>query len=111
LFPNFTILIWGQGWMLTYHYWPTSYNSHIFEGTAYFPQPRTPRERIAQELAAVSFKEYSLQDANTLEATQTMVESQVIDKFLLCDQEILIRHLHKETAAWVDEYQRKTAGV
>ena len=110
LFPNFVILIWGQGWYLTYHYWPTSYNSHIFEGTLYFPQPRTPRERIAQELAAVSFKEYGLQDANTLEATQTMVESQVVDRFLLCDQEVLIRHLHQETAAWVDDYQRKTAG-
>ena len=111
LFPNFVILIWGQGWYLTYHYWPTSYNTHIFEGTLYFPQPRTPRERIAQELAAVSFKEYGLQDANTLEATQTMVESRVVDKFLLCDQEVLIRHLHQETAAWVDDYQRKTAGV
>ena len=110
LFPNFVILVWGQGWYLTYHYWPTSHNSHIFEGTLYFPQPRTPRERIAQELAAVSFKEYGLQDANTLEATQTMVESRVVDRFLLCDQEVLIRHLHKETAAWVDDYQRKTAG-
>ena len=71
LFPNFVILFWGQGWYLTYHYWPTSYNTHVFEGTLYFPQPRTPRERVAQELAAVSFKEYGLQDANTLEATQT----------------------------------------
>jgi hypothetical protein len=111
LFPNFVILFWGQGWYLTYHYWPTSFNTHIFEGTVYFPQPRTPRERIAQELAAVSFKEYGLQDANTLEATQTMVESRAIDEFLLCDQEVLIRHLHKETAAWVEDYQRKTAGV
>jgi hypothetical protein len=83
----------------------------VFEGVAYFPPARTPRERIAQELAAVSFKEYSLQDANTLEATQTMVESRVVDEFLLCDQEVLIRHLHKETAAWVEDYQRKTAGV
>jgi hypothetical protein len=40
-----------------------------------------------------------------------MVESQVVEKFLLCDQEVLIRHLHQETAAWVDDYQRKTAGV
>jgi Ring hydroxylating alpha subunit (catalytic domain) len=111
LFPNFVILFWGQGWYLTYHYWPTSFNTHIFEGTVYFPQPRTPRERIAQELAAVSFKEYGLQDANTLEATQTMVESRVLDNFLLCDQEVLIRHLHTETAAWVADYRRKTAGV
>ena len=59
----------------------------------------------------MSFKEYGLQDANTLEATQTMVESRVLDNFLLCDQEVLIRHLHAETAAWVAEYRRKTAVV
>jgi len=111
LFPNFTILIWSQGWYLTYHYWPTSHNTHIFEGTVYFPEPRTPRERIAQELAAATFKEFGLQDANTLEATQTMIETQVVREFPLNDQEILIRHLHKETAAWIDDFQRKTAGV
>ncbi len=33
LFPNFVLLFWGQGWYLTYHYWPTSYNTHLFEGT------------------------------------------------------------------------------
>ncbi len=67
---------------------------------------------MAQELAAVSFKEYGLQDANTLEATQSMIESQVLDEFLLCDQEILIRHLHKETAAWIEDYRQRTgAGV
>ena len=33
---------------------------------------RTPRERLQQELAAVTFKEYALQDGNTLEATQRM---------------------------------------
>ena len=52
---------------------------------------------VAQELAAVTFKEFGLQDANTLEATQSMIESRAIDKFLLNDQEILLRHLHKET--------------
>ncbi len=42
LFPNFVILFWGQGWYLTYHYWPTSYNTHIFEGTLYFPPAAHP---------------------------------------------------------------------
>jgi hypothetical protein len=111
LFPNFVILIWGQGWYLTYHYWPTSHNTHIFEGSAYFPPPRSPRERIAQELAAASFKEYGLQDANTLEATQMMIESGYVEEFVLNDQEVLLRHLHKETADWVSDYQRKKAGV
>ena len=56
---------------------------------------KTPRERVAHELAAVSFKEYGLQDANTLEATQTMLESRVLERFPLNDQEVLCRHLHK----------------
>jgi hypothetical protein len=105
IFPNFTILIWGQGWYLTYHYWPTSHGSHIFEGTLYFVLAKTARERVAHELAAVSFKEYGL-DANTLEATQSMLESRVVERFPLNDQEVLCRHLHKETARWVDDYRR-----
>ena len=111
LFPNFTILIWGQGWYLTYHYWPTSFNSHIFEGTLYFVPAKTPRERIAHELSAVSFKEFGLQDANTLEATQSMLESRAIDLFPLGDQEVLCRHLHNETAKWVDDYQKNKVGL
>src|SRR5690606_29946166 len=66
LFPNFVILIWSSGWYLTYHYWPTSYNTHIFEGNLYFAPARTPRDRVAHEMTAVTFKEYGLQDASTL---------------------------------------------
>ena len=61
-------------------------------------------------MAAMSFKEFGLQDANTLEATQTMLESACVDRFPLNDQEVLCRHLHKVTADWVDDYQKK-AGV
>ena len=53
---------------------------------------------MAQENAAVTFKEYGLQDANTLEATQTMLESRVLERFPLMDQEVLCRHLHKVAA-------------
>ena len=77
-FPNFMMLVWEPNWYLTYHYWPTSYNTHIFEGTLYFVPPKNARERLQQELAAVTFKEYSLQDGNTLEATQSMLESRAV---------------------------------
>ncbi len=52
-FPNFMILLWAPNWYLTYHYWPTSYNTHIFEGGLYFVPPKSARERLGQELAAV----------------------------------------------------------
>jgi hypothetical protein len=55
-------------------------------------------------LAAVTFKEYALQDANTLEATQTMIGTKVVTDFPLCDQEILLRHLHKVTGDFVTNW-------
>jgi phenylpropionate dioxygenase-like ring-hydroxylating dioxygenase large terminal subunit len=103
-FPNFMVLVWKTNWYLTYHYWPTSYNTHLFEGTLYFMPPANASERLAQELAAVTFKEYALQDGNTLEATQSMLESRVVTAFPLNDQEILLRHLHKTARDYVSRY-------
>jgi phenylpropionate dioxygenase-like ring-hydroxylating dioxygenase large terminal subunit len=111
IWPNFVILIWETGWYLTYHYWPTSVNTHMFEGTLYFRPPENARERVAQELAAVTFKEYALQDGNTLEATQMMLESRVLTTFPLNDQEVLCRHLHHVAHQWVDEYLRAGNGA
>src|SRR5262245_56082241 len=106
-FPNFMMLIWKTNWVLTYHYWPTSYNTHIFEGACYFAPPKNARERLAQELAVISFKEYGLQDGNTLEATQSMLESNTpVKAFPLNDQEIVLRHLHKQAHDYVNRYQR-----
>ncbi|MGB3522784.1 MAG: SRPBCC family protein, partial [Mycobacterium sp.] len=99
------LLIWEPGWYLTYQYWPTAVDKHTFEANLYFVPPKNARERLAQELAAVTFKEYALQDANTLEATQTMIGTKAVKDFLLCDQEILIRHLHKVNRDFVKEYQ------
>jgi phenylpropionate dioxygenase-like ring-hydroxylating dioxygenase large terminal subunit len=103
-FPNFMVLVWKPNWYLTYHYWPTSYNTHIFEGTLYFVPPTNAYERLQQELAVVTFKEYALQDGNTLEATQTMLETGVVDEFPLCDQEVMLRHLHVTAKKYVDDH-------
>jgi hypothetical protein len=57
----------------------------------------------------VTFKEYSLQDGNTLEATQAMLESRAVTSFPLGDQEILLRQLHHVTHEYVDEYEKLRA--
>lgn len=108
-FPNFMVLLWKPNWYLTYHYWPTSYNTHIFETSLYFVPPANAFERLQQELAVVTFKEYGLQDGNTLEATQTMIESGAVAEFPLCDQEVALRHLHRTARRYVDEHQGRTS--
>jgi hypothetical protein len=59
-------------------------------------------------MAAVTFKEFALQDANTLEATQSMLQTRWIERFPLNDQEVLCRHLHKVVGDWLDEYEGAT---
>ncbi|WP_194903766.1 aromatic ring-hydroxylating oxygenase subunit alpha [Catenulispora rubra] len=103
-FPNLTLLFWAPGWYLTYHYWPTAVDRHIFEANLYFVPAKTAGARLAQELAAVTFKEYALQDANTLEATQSMLKGRVVTDFPLNDQELLLRHLHKAVGDYVKEH-------
>ena len=102
------LLIWAPGWYLTYHYWPTAVDKHIFEASLYFVPPKNTRERLAHELAAVTFKEYALQDANTLEASQTMMATRTVTEFPLCDQELLIRHLHHTARTHVKEHRDAT---
>jgi phenylpropionate dioxygenase-like ring-hydroxylating dioxygenase large terminal subunit len=107
VFPNLEILIYERGWYVTYRYWPTSHNTHVFEGDLYFVPARTARERLAHEYAAVTFKEYGLQDAGTLDGTQMGLEQGAFRAFPLNDQEILVRHFHKTVGAWVDAWERE----
>ncbi|TML64579.1 MAG: aromatic ring-hydroxylating dioxygenase subunit alpha, partial [Actinobacteria bacterium] len=108
-FPNFAILIWNQGWYNTHQFWPTSHNTLVFEANVCSVPAKNASERVGREMAAVAFKEYSLQDANTLEATQMGLESRFAEFFPLNDQEVLVRNFHQVVADWVDDYQREHA--
>ena len=110
IWPNFGIQFWERGWFHTYHHWPTSYNTHVFECSQYFAPARNARERVAHEMTAVTFKEFALQDDNILGALQSMLEAGVVTDFPLCDQEVLCRHNHKVAADWVEAHRRETAG-
>ena len=106
VFPNLEILVYERGWYLSYRFWPTSYNTHVFEADLWFVPAKTARERLAREYAAVTVKEYALQDAGTLDGTQLGLESRAFADYPLNDQEILVRHFHKTVADWVSEHER-----
>ncbi len=77
-FPNFMLLVWRRTGTsrTTTGRLRTARTSSRARSTS--SPRRTARERLRQELAAVTFKEYALQDGNTLEATQTMLESRAV---------------------------------
>ncbi|GGU94053.1 (2Fe-2S)-binding protein [Actinomadura cremea] len=106
IFPNFVILVYERGWYLTYQYWPTSHDTHVWEMSYCFPPARNASERIRHEVTAVVSKEAGLQDAGTLDGTQLGLESRVVGEYPLCDQEVTVRHLHHVVDEWVRSYLR-----
>lgn len=111
IFPNLEILIYERNWYLTYRFWPTSHRTHVFEADLWFTPAKTARERLAREYAAVTVKEYALQDAGTLDGTQLGLESRAFTSYPLNDQEILVRHFHKTVADWVATHEPAGAPV
>jgi phenylpropionate dioxygenase-like ring-hydroxylating dioxygenase large terminal subunit len=112
IFPNMEILIMSNGWYYLYRYWPTSYNTHRYEGTLFFPPAERASDRAAQECAVVMFKEFALQDAGMLVGTQQGLESRAVqDDFPLNDQELLVRHFHKSVGDWVEDYRNSRQEV
>ncbi|MFI9408467.1 aromatic ring-hydroxylating oxygenase subunit alpha [Nocardia gamkensis] len=114
IFPNIEILFY-RGWYLLYRYWPTSYNTHVFEGTLCFQPADSVRKRVEHEVASVVFKEFALQDAGMLTGTQTALEQAYrtanVTDYPVNDQEILVRHFHKVVADWVDDYRGERVGA
>ena len=77
IWPNFGIQIWERGWYNTYHLWPTSYNTHVFECTHYYTPATNASERLARQVSVATWKEFALQDDNLVMALQKSLESRV----------------------------------
>jgi phenylpropionate dioxygenase-like ring-hydroxylating dioxygenase large terminal subunit len=107
IYPNFEILTYCRNFYVAYSYWPLSSSTHRFTATLNFVPPTSFRERLAQEHTVMTVREFAIQDVNTLEAIQRSIESGVRDKFNLCDQEVLIRHLRQTIRDDVEAYQRE----
>jgi phenylpropionate dioxygenase-like ring-hydroxylating dioxygenase large terminal subunit len=105
IYPNFDIINWGRNWFITYQYWPTNVNTNRFVWTVNFVPPRNAKERLAQEHCLITTREFLIQDANTLEATQQMVASGARDDYYLGDQEVAVRHFHKVIQDDVEAYR------
>ena len=105
IFPNLEILIYERGWYLSYRFWPTSHNTHVFEADLCFVPATTARERLAREYAAITRQ--GVRPAGRRHARRHPARPRVraFTTFPLNDQEILVRHFHKTVGDWVREHQ------
>jgi len=102
LFPN---LQFGQanGWCLVFFYWPLAVNKTLFEVRQYMYKPKTPGDVISQEYTMAHSRDVLREDMSTLEGTQQMMESGVLNQIQLCDEEITVRHNHTSVANFMDD--------
>ena len=100
-FPNF-VLIFGSSGFSTHVHWPTGPHSHIFEVEMFHQPPKTHKERLGQELTVTFLNDIILEDASPSEGLQAMLNSGALTHFTMNDEEILLRHLHKTVADYVE---------
>ncbi len=101
LFPNCLIYV-SKGTYLTHIFWPITENLTRWEIRTYSPQAETLSGRFSQEYGKVSFRDTLLEDASTLERTQTMLRSGAKKEIVLQDEELLIRQHHKVTESFLN---------
>ncbi len=110
LYPNLVILCWAQSHYYTYHYWPVDERSNQFVFTGYAMPPRNASDRLAIEHELMTVRDFAFEDAATLAATQTALETGARDDYYIGDQEVLVRHLHTVVNDEVEAYRRELEG-
>lgn len=104
-FPNFDLFVF-DGTYLTHNFWPLAPDRTVWEINTYFPPAQNAAQRFSQEYSKVLLREALLEDASTLEATQSMLASGAKKVFVLQDQELLVRHGHQVIEDVVGFYDR-----
>jgi glycine betaine catabolism A len=107
LYPNFTLQTWGLNWFTTYEHWPIGPDAHRFILSMYFVPPANAAERLAQEHAVLSVREFVLQDYGSCQTLQYAVKNNPRDRYYLNDQEVLVRHLHHCVVSDVEAYREE----
>jgi len=94
LFPNFLMLN-SNNWHLGIWYWPVDAGRTVIRAERMFYKARNAADRLGQAFSRVRAREVIREDLNTLEATQEMLASGVMDTMHLSQQELALQHHFK----------------
>ena len=108
-FPNFFVDT-AAVYYFTYHMWPLAVDRTRWEVRLYAPQAQNAGQRFSQEYSKVMLRDALLEDASTLEHTQTALTSGAKTHFILQDQELLIRHDYHVIEEHVGYYRQGAQG-
>jgi phenylpropionate dioxygenase-like ring-hydroxylating dioxygenase large terminal subunit len=106
IFPNFFVDV-IDGTYFTYNMWPVAVDRTLWEVRTYYPKARNAGQRFSQEYSKTIFRDVIMEDASTLEATQSVLASGAKTHFILQDQELLIRHDQKVNEDYVGFYKNR----
>jgi hypothetical protein len=109
VFPNYTIDMLDSGYF-TYNFWPLAVDRTLWEVRTYFPRPRNAAERFSQEHARVTFRDLIMEDASTMENTQSVIASGAKTHFNFQDEELLLRHDNKVLAEYIGAIKQGSKG-
>lgn len=101
IFPNFVMAILA-GSLLTYNFWPIAVDETLWEVRLHVPQPENAGDLFVQHYWKAKIRDTLAEDIAGHENTHAGLASRAKKHFLLQDDEIAIRNLHKTLHSYVD---------
>lgn len=107
LFPN-AVMFLSANLFAIIRLWPTAADRTHCEVEIYLPQATTAAGRVAEEYGVVSLRDVVREDMNTAVGIQSVAEPG--GEFILCDQEIAVRHQYETTHRRIEQFRRLANG-
>jgi len=104
-------MLFLAGTYVTYNIWPIAVDRSVWEISMYQPATTKPSERFAQEYNRCRLRDLLQEDASNHEAIQASLNSGALSHFQLQDEEIQIRHFHKEVRRHIFGEENGTSAI
>ncbi len=107
-FPNWLIVM-GSGMYFTHQMWPIAPNRVVWQMRGFLRPAQNAAQRFGQENSMVELRDAVLEDCNTLERIQSVLDQGLLKEFLYHDHELGLRHQYHVVKQWVDDYAKARA--
>ncbi len=104
--PNLFLQIYHPGYLVTYLMCPLAHNQMRFEIEIYMTKSRNFSELLSHKASVGMFLEAALQDFSLLEAQQAGLETRAFATYPLTDEEVCVRHFHKNIQEAVANFKK-----
>jgi len=94
IFPNFQLNLVRGNWF-RHQFWPIAPDKVMWEVRIYYAKPKNASQRFFQDYSRFTSRDNLMEDVEASERSQPALNSGVLKRWILQDEEVVIQHFNK----------------